>query len=331
MKQYTLTIMDNATANFRLTFTCLFERSVNDKTINAVWHNTNLDADGNNKDAYNFKPSCFLNFTFVSPDDYSQTKTLPTALPHIYKIRRAFEAMYNLTLRDDIVIEDNGSLLINPSIDTDVTIDGINLSKGDWINLGLTMLKNVYTGKTEVGVILSTSRTNGYGSGLSLDEFYTLYDIIMHIDYVTLQHQAINIYFAEKAKATAPASSGNSNYNSGRKATPSTYTRQAGGYNGGYNPRQTSSNPGYAPATPNYQSQPAQQQMSAPASKAAQIPTKQVREEAPKANGNPMPNRPATASAPKITMDAMKDIPVDMEDITLDDNSEIEDIFNDLK
>ena len=322
MKQYTLTIMDNSTANFRLTFTCLFERTINDKTINAVWHNTNQDQDGNSKDAYSFKPSCFLNFTFVSPEDYSQTKTLPTALPHIYKIRRAFQAMYDITMDPNALIEDNGNLLVNQAVNTNVVIDGINLAKGDWISLDYTVLKNDYTGQLEPGVILTTSRNNGYGSTLSLDEFYTLYDVIMHLDYVTLQHQAINIYFAEKGKAAGGSTtSAKGGYN--KPAAPANYSRQSTGYT----PRQASGYQPAAPATPAYQKPAAQPSASA---KAAAIPTTQVRTAPTQTNNNPLPSRPATAqtpSKPKINLADMESQPVDVEDINLDENEEINNIF----
>lgn len=318
MKSYKMTLIDNTTANFKLTFTTLYEREVNDKTVNAVWYNDKLDDNGKAKDYYLLKPSCFLEFTYVSPDDYTQTRAVSTALPHIYRIRRAFQLMHDMTYDPNAYIEVEGQTVIAPNYAEPVVIDGINLQKGDWITLTLMMATDEYTNTKAPAVAIEHSRSNGYSSILSLDEFYTLYDVIAHIDYVSLMHQAIDIYFSErkskiagKAETTkTPAPAGKSASKPAWQKTTSIPTQSTSGYPG--------------------MTKPAYQTTSNPAAKAAAIPTQQAyTNAAPSSNGNPMPARPAT-SKPKIDLASVEQMPADLQDYDMDDDAEVANVFANL-
>jgi len=292
MKNSKLILFESSGANFRLSIDTMYEKVKQDGTTqNTIYINKE-------KETGTFRPSCFLVFTYLT-DDFNTTKGIYTTVPHIYRIRQAFEVMHQMLADENSMINVEGVVTVAPNYAEPIVIDNLNLKNNDWISLTLSTYKDENSLATYRGVALQHSKSNGYSSMLTEDEFNTIYDLIMHLDYVSIENQAtiiellsrVGVKSASTGYTPAPAAP--------RAAAPRT------AYSAPAAPRTA---PAYQATTPR------------PATPAAPRANTYV---APQPT-NSLPPRPA--SAPKITMDAVKDI--DVEDIDLDDTSMVDNIFN---
>lgn len=301
MKNSKLTLFESKTANFRLSLDTMYEKQNQDGSSSSLVYINSEKGTGT------FRPSCFLVFTYLT-DDFTTTKGIYTTVPHIYKIRQAFSYTHDQLHNPEAFVHIDGSLGVSPNFAEPITIANLNLRTGDWISLTLT---TVCTGENMVsavpGVAVQHSKSNGYSSLLTMDEFDTIYDLIMHIDFVTVENQAVIIELLSRATSTGNTNQVAPQYHQAATRTP-------------YQTAPRTTAPAYQ--TSRYSApQVAQrgQAQPAPRVKAPEQPVAQQTQA-------PIPPRPA--SSPKITMDAVKDIPV--EEIDLGDTSSIDDIFGEI-
>lgn len=307
MKNSKLILFENTQANFRLSVDTMYEKQKQDGTVqNTVYINPQ-------KESGTFRPSCFLVFTYLT-DDFNTTKGVYTTVPHMYRIRQAFETMHQFLNDPNAFIDIEGALGIAPSYSQPIVVDNLSMKNNDWLSLTLSTYKDQTSLVNRPGVAIQHSKSNGYSSLLTGEEFESIYDTIIHMDFVSLENQAVIIELLSRTGMRAPAQQpqpANNFANYVNNAAPN-----AGRYpTNNYQPRT-----GYTAsraATPAYQTQVPQ-----PTVQAAAVP--QPARTSPTQQSS-LPPRPAT-SGPKITMESVKDIEV--EDMSLDDSDAVSAIFN---
>lgn len=305
MKNCSMNIFENRNANFRLSVNTMFVRT----NMGAETDNVFITSDGNN--GY-FKPSVFLVFTYLT-DDRTTTASIFTSYPHLYKIRTAFEEMHRRLLDPTAVQYNDNDILINEKYKSPVVISDIGKNK-DWIALNFLVcnLNNNNDATKQLTVSLELSKTGGYASILSIDEFNSIYDTIMHLDLVSIEATVISYALIEKLHTNNNGSSSQTNY----------YHRpqSANGYsnNSYYTPKESSAH------TPTYNrysavSEPQKRVptvSSAPAS--VSLPPRPVNAAAPVATPSPVNNNVVSHS----TLNSA------IEQTVVDDDSDIDDIMN---
>ena len=184
MKNMTLTLFESSQACFRLTLQTLYERIKPDGTVqNKVFYNRN-------NDSINANLGTFLCFYYYVADDFSATKAVFTTSAHIYSIRQAVTEIHNriYAISNDktALTKINGKLVLNAKYTDDVVIQNIG-KKSDWISFRVYV--DEATNNLMVGII--TSKSSGYTSNLFISEFYQVYDIIMHLDFASIEMNAL--------------------------------------------------------------------------------------------------------------------------------------------
>ena len=300
MKNSKLILFESTQAFFRLSIDTMYDKLKADGTTqSSVFINTQ-------KEAGTFRPSVFLVFTYLT-DDFSTTKGIYTTVPHMFRIREQFEVMKRMLQSEDAFTTIDGSIAVNPAYAEPVVIDNLSIKNNDWISLMLTVCKDTNSLAARPAVAIQHSKSGGFSSLLTADEFLAVYDIIMHLDFASLENQAVIIELLSRL-SSKPAASLNTFAHQPAPAYGRTMNR--------------------APVAPAYQ----RPQAAAP----APTPAAPV---APVAQGAKLPPRPAaptpapapvsSPAAPKINMANIKDIPVE-EDISLDDTDAVDAIFSEM-
>lgn len=289
MKQTKLTLFESTAANFRLSLETMYEKTKQDGTTQSTVYINQQ------KETGTFRPSCFLVFTYLT-DDFTTTKGIYTTVPHMYKIRKAFEEMHSYVTDTAGIINIEGVPSVAPGYAQPIVVDNINIKNQDWLSLQYTPYDDPMTGAKVFGVAIQHSKSNGYSSLLTIDEFKVVYDLIEHMDFVSVENQAVMIELL--SRVTGGAAKPQPTYNNYQQ----TYQRSAPQATAA--PRPNFGRTAAPTAAPSYQT---------PVASAKAAPTT-----------NPLPPRPA--SAPKISMANVQNIEVD--DLSIDDSDAINDIFN---
>lgn len=298
MKNTKLYLYENLTANFRLSISTMYERTKPDGTIQqGVYINQA-------KETATFRVANFLVFEYLT-DDYTTTKGVYTTIPHIYKIRQIFKRMADLLNDDASYVDVNGEKEISPNAANPLVIDGIGKNQ-DWISLSLTMCKDQTKVISYPAVAIQYSKSNGYSSLLTKDEFLSIYDIVDHLDFASLANQAVMIEL--QAGHSAPTNNSyNNNYNNNYKTTNSSNNYNKSNYR-----------------TPSFQFVNSQPVASSTNTTAALPP----RSAAPVSS--PAPTVNTAPAAKKIIMDPTAIDETDISDLgSLDDTEEVRNIFSD--
>lgn len=301
MKNSKLIILDCPNAKFRLSLDTMFEKAKQDGTTQSgIYINTE-------KDSGTFRPSCFLVFTYVG-EDYTTTKGIYLTVPHMYNLRRTIETVHDMLKDPNAFIEIEGNLTVADQYSKTILMNG-NVKNQDWLAFTISTCRTDDSLAVQKGVAIQHSKSNGMSSLLTEEEFDALYDIIMHIDFVSIENQAVISELASRAIAAAntkPAYSRPTNY-----AAPRTMPA-----NNGYNSYRQPGN------TQSYQ-----QTYQSPVpvgGQRAYAPQPAVPQPAPQAPKQSMPPRPA--NQPKMNMSDIESIEVD-----IDDDSAIDSIFGDAQ
>ena len=296
MKNSKLVLFESTQAYFRLSVDTMYEKLKADGTTqSSVYLNTQ-------KESGTFRPSVFLVFTYLT-DDFNTTKGIYTSVPHIYRIREQFEVMKNMLLSPDAFTTIEGVTQVTPAYAEPVVIDNLSQKNNDWISLMLTVCKDTNSLVARPAVAIQHSKSGGFSSLLTADEFLTIYDLIMHIDYASLENQAVILELLSRVVAKGAGSG--SSFLQQHSATPVTPATSYG---------RTVSR---APVAPAYQ-RPQQAAVTAPVSQSAKLPPRP-------AQANPVPQ---PVAAPKINMANLENIPVEEDDISLDDTDAVDAIFS---
>ena len=307
MKSSKLIILDCPSAKFRLTLDTMFEKVKQDGTMQSgIYINTE-------KEAGTFRPSCFLVFTYVG-EDYTTTKGIYLTVPHMYKLRNTVETVHNMLKDPNAFIDIEGNLSVADQYAEPVVMNG-NAKNQDWLAFTISTCRSDDSLVVQKGVAIQHSKSNGMSSLLTEEEFDALYDIIMHIDFVSIENQAVITELTSRAIAAANTKPTYSKptYNAPSRSVPNGNTyggyRQATAAAPTYQ-SQTYQSPvpvgGQRPGAPQYQNV-------APQSAPQQVQPQQT-----------IPPRPATQ--PKVNMSNLDSIEVD-----IDDAGAIDSIFGDVE
>lgn len=300
MKNSKLVLFESNAANFRLTIDTMYDKLKQDGTTQSTVYINQQ------KESGTFRPNCFLVFTYLT-DDFNTTKGIYTTVPHMPRIRSAFATMGEWLHNPNTFIEINGSTAVDPAYAEPIVVDNLSLKNGDWLSLTLTSYNDPNSLAQNFGVAIQHSKSNGYSSLLSATEFDAINDLIQHLDFVSLENQAVIIELLSRVTGSKPQAV--TNTYSASSAAPN-YSRQQ------VTPARQTVTP--KPVTPTYQ------KTTAPAADNVPASTRNIRAQNA-ASKQTLTPRPAT-SAPKINMDNLKDIEVD--DIDISDPSAIDDIFS---
>lgn len=339
MKTANITLFESAQANFRLSLQTMYEKTKIDGSVqNKVFYNPQ-------NDSLTANVGTFLCFYYYLPEDFRATQAVYTSTAHIYYIRQIFEEMHSYLNAPDLLMNADGTKIINPKYANALTISDIG-KKLDWISLRVYLDEN---GTLCVGI--TTSKSNGYTSNLIIKEFLSIYDIIMHLDFASIEYQSIILDMISKMSKT--------NY------PRANYAPQNNNYVNNYNNRRTTSQyqqpaqfgqgrsfPSYAqPQVPNYQTRPTPNTQAAPGMYQPQFQQKQSNSgvvlppRAVEKSGSNVPptqvsglsepneNTSETRSGKKIfNLNDVENIPIEDESLSTADISEEEalnDIFQD--
>lgn len=299
MKNSKLILFESTQAFFRLSVDTMYEKLKADGTTQStVYINSQ-------KESGTFRPSVFLVFTYLT-DDFNTTKGIYTSVPHIYRIREQFEVMKNMLLSPDAFTTVEGAISVSPAYAEPVVIDNLSQKNNDWISLMLTVCKDTNSLVARPAVAIQHSKSGGFSSLLTAEEFLTIYDVIMHIDYASLENQAVILELLSRV-VSKPATTSSFLQHNTTPVTPATaYGRSVS----------------RTPAAPAYQ-RPQQASVSAPVSQGAKLPPRP-------AQAAPAPVASTTAAAPKVSMANIKDIPVEEDDMSLDDSDAVDAIFSEM-
>lgn len=308
-----MTLFDSANASFTLKVECQPARSVFNQSTQQYEPNYQVYITKNATALLN--PNIYLVFSYKSDD----AKPLYTSYPQLYMIRKCFKQMLDYT-ENGFFKDNDGTLMIRPEASEPIVIPNIGKAN-NWISLKLAKFESGENGVVSVipGVTIQLSTTpNNYVSTLSVEEFQTVYSIIMDLNFPTLQ--AMNSFAFLDCQIPAPM---NNNYNQQpymNQAPAQSWggpsTNPYGGGNSGYAPQQQTpryNNNGYRSNNNNYRSNAPQQQTPPPYNPA---PMQQE-----KVN-QPLPERNA---APKMTLQGVAETPIS--EISYDDTDAIDGIF----
>ena len=304
MKNSKLVLFESSQAFFRLSVDTMYEKLKADGTTqSSVYINTQ-------KESGTFRPSVFLVFTYLT-DDFNTTKGIYTSVPHIYRIREQFEVMRNMLTSPDAFTTVDGNITVSPAYAEPVVIDNLSQKNNDWISLMLTVCKDTNSLVARPAVAIQHSKSGGFSSLLTADEFLTIYDLIMHIDYASLENQAVILELLSRIVAKGGSAGNVNSFLQQHNSTPVTPATSYG---------RTVSR---APVAPAYQ-RPQQASVSAPVSQGAKLPPRPAQ-----VTPAPAPVQ-QNSSTPKINMNAIKDIPVEEDDMSLDDSDAVDAIFSEM-
>ncbi len=212
MNSLQLNLFESTNANFRLSVNGMFSKK--NPTTNADFPLIRVSQNGNATCA----PNVFLVFTYMT-DSFETTKSVYTSNPHMSRIRTAMSFIYNALGDKDTFINNNGVLIVNDKYREPQIIANIG-KKNAWISLRITADSLLDPNNNQMPAIelaLSESQSTCI---LTLDEFYTLYEIIEHI---SLPEMALIMSVAEL------------NDQGRRPAAPQQNYNNYGGNYGGYN------------------------------------------------------------------------------------------------
>lgn len=138
-----------------------------------------------NGSAY-LNPNIYLTFATKGLD---KPNAVYTSYPQLFRLRALFKEVAEL-LQDDkgFVKTQDGTLVVRPEYSNAFVYS--NIGKGNnWIALKLCCCESGENGVTHVepAVSLELSTSNGYNSVLTIDEFLTVYTIIMDLDLASIQ------------------------------------------------------------------------------------------------------------------------------------------------
>ena len=305
MKNSKLVLFESTQAFFRLSIDTMYEKLKADGTTqSSVYINTQ-------KESGTFRPYVFLVFTYLT-DDFNTTKGIYTSVPHIYRIREQFEVMRSMLLNPEAFTTVDGAIAVSPAYAEPVVIDSLSQKNNDWISLMLTVCKDTNSLVARPAVAIQHSKSAGFSSLLTADEFLTIYDLIMHLDYASLENQAVILELLSRINTKGAGTSGANAFAQQYNNVPTTPATSYG---------RTVSR---APVAPAYQ-RPQQAAVSAPVAKGVKLPPRPAQAQPAPA---PVVEQPATA--PKVSMANIKDIPVEEDDMSLDDTDAVDAIFNEM-
>lgn len=283
MNSLQLNLFESTNANFRLSVNGMFSKK--NPTTNADFPLIRVSQNGNATCA----PNVFLVFTYMT-DSFETSKSVYTSNPHMSRIRTAMSFIYNALSDKDAFINNNGVLIVNDKYREPQIIANIG-KKNAWISLRITadsLLDPNNNQMPAVELALSESQTSCI---LTLDEFYTLYEIIEHI---SLPEMALVMSVAElNDQNRRPAAPQQNNYNNyggySRQPQPTRQYQPRQQYNPNQYGTTTTGSNGYA------------------GNPASQTTGTQYAHQNTYATGNWMPHSAAnqattqTASAPEVT------------------------------
>ena len=283
MKTSSITLFESPQASFRLTLQTMFEKLKADGTTQSkIFYNQQ-------NESLNANVGTFLCFYYYVPEDFRATQAVFTSTAHIYYIRKAFEEIHQYLLSSDLIIDVNGVKTINPKYADPIVVSEIG-KKQDWISLRVFIDER---SNSNLCVGIMTSKSNNYTSNLLVKEFLAIYDIIQHLDFATLEYNAVLLeLISRNMKTYTPRQTSynyNNNYNpqySARRPMPN----QNFNMNTGFNNQQ--------PVMPRYQkiaTNPVQPDMTKPVTNQEQYSS---------VPSSVLPPRPATvvsASKPSVS------------------------------
>ena len=332
MKSTRLVIFENSTANFRLSVDTMLSKPRPDGS------ESDLVFIGKDNRTGTFRPSVFLVFTYLT-DDYTTTQGVYTSYAHMYRIRSMFSAMHDILNSEDAFTTIEGALTPNSKYVKPLILDNIG-KNNDWISLTLSRFKDPNSVQYYPAVALEISKSNGYSSLLSAAEFESIYDVIMHLDLVNMENQAVLLELITRAGISKPeeqTSAPQSNYNSysGNKYQ---YRGNSDHRYGGNSYSYHSQNQAYnkpAPAADHPQTsyqtpvpQRHDEEQAKPVSPTVSAaPSAEAKQADPTITESQTPTN--SPSKPKVSMAAVSQVSVNDVDMDINDTNLIDDIFAD--
>lgn len=173
-----LVMFDSTNASFKLAVEAQFVRNTPQGPRDLVYTT--------DKGSAMLNPNIYLTFTY-------KTDGLPnpvyTSYPQLFRIRAAMETIKDLVVDGKGYVKvENVYSAVNSNYASPVVVDNIGKA-ANWISLKLVMIESGENGViTKLpGVALELSTSNGYASILTVEEFLTIYTIIRDLDLTTLQ------------------------------------------------------------------------------------------------------------------------------------------------
>jgi hypothetical protein len=323
MKSFTslkMAMFDSTIACFKLGVEGLFTRKRPDNSLSSLVYISD-------RGAATLDPNVYLVFTYKG-DSYETTKNLYTSFPQLFYIRQATEKIKDYLMDNKGFAEIEGVLTVRPDFQEPVVVSEIGKSK-KWISFSLTTINSSEegTGPKIPGVIIQLSDSE-YASVLTSEEFLTVYSIIKDIDLTGIQVQFSMLYLMGESGGQPYAQQGyqQPQYQQQGYQQPYQPQYQQQGYQQPYQQQQQ----GYqqprqqgGQSTPRYNQKSYQKPQPETRVREAEIP-QQFQEEPSRETGSSLPPRKEKSI---VNLKSVEDVPVSS--ISFDDQSAIDDIFND--
>lgn len=262
-----------------------------------------------------------------------------TSYPQLFRLREALSTVKDLVLDNKGFLNVDGVLTVRQEYSAPIILSNIGKAS-NWISLKLAVLESGENGvvTTTPGVAIEMSTSNGYSSTLTTEEFLTIYTIVRDLNLSTIQVN-LGLAFLSSSQNQVPNWAGytqpnNQAYN--QNPRPQYYSNN---YQGQYQQQQQYQQGGYGNVANTYQnatqttpryntaaySRPQQiQRQVAPTQMAAQ-PQQMVQQPTYQQQNNNNNNlKPRNEKI--LNFNSVEETPV--EDISFDDTSAIDDIFN---
>lgn len=202
MNSLQLTLFESTNANFRLSVNGMFSKK--NPTTNADFPLIRISQNGNATCA----PNVFLVFTYMT-DSFETSKSVYTSNPHMSRIRTAMSFIYNALSDKDTFINNNGVLIVNDKYREPQIIANIGKKNG-WISLRITADSLLDPNNNQMPAVELALSESQSACILTLDEFYTLYEIIANI---SLPEMALIMSVAELNDQNRRPAAPQQNYN----------------------------------------------------------------------------------------------------------------------
>jgi hypothetical protein len=309
-----ITLFESTIACFKLSVEALFTRKRQDGSVGNLVYVTD-------KGTAVLNPSIYLVFTYKG-DTYENTKTLYTSYPQLFRIREAMEEVKQLVHNKKGFVEVEGVLMVRPENQSPVSVGEIGKSKKS-ISF---MLNTIDSGEEGMpakipGVTIQLSDSE-FASVLTVEEFLTIYSIVMNLDLTTIQVQLSSL-FLQSEGGVAPVY-GQPMY---QQPYQPQYQPQPAPQQQPYQPRQSYTQPQSAPQQARYGSAPMKQNRTMTGSKPQPAPATQ---EAPQgqATTRQQTNQGLQPRAQEKNIVNLKSVEeTQVSQVSFDDSAAINDIF----
>lgn len=181
-----ITLFESTIACFKLSVETLFTRKRQDGSVGNLVYVTD-------KGTAVLNPSIYLVFTYKG-DTYENTKTLYTSYPQLFRIREAMEQVKQLVHNKKGFVEVESVLMVRPENQSPISVGEIGKSKKS-ISFMLNTIDSGEEGMpTKIpGVTIQLSDSE-FASVLTVEEFLTIYSIVMNLDLTTIQVQLSSLF-----------------------------------------------------------------------------------------------------------------------------------------